>query len=93
MATRSITRLATTAVVTGIASLALAAPANAQNPKVEPPEMGGASLSLPNPGPVDNPFDYTALAGGALGGIVLAGAGVAAAAGLRRHRNNLAHPV
>jgi hypothetical protein len=90
MATRPIIRLASAAVVTGIASLALSGPATAAYPK--DPDLGGRiEVKTPAP-PVADSFDYTAVAGGALGGIALVGVGVAAAAGLRRH-NHLAHPV
>lgn len=92
MAIKSITRLAAAAVVTGIATLALSGPASAAFPKA--PDVGARVEPTSTPTTTtDDSFDYTALAEGALGGIVLAGAGVAAAAGLRRHNQHLAHPV
>jgi hypothetical protein len=91
MASRAVTRLASAAVVTGIATLALPGPAGAVYPKE--PDLGARVEVKTPPPPVSDSFDYTALAGGALGGIALAGVGVAAAAGLRRHQHHLAHPV
>jgi hypothetical protein len=87
MAKTSITRLASAAVVTGITTLAFATPASA----MQPPEPVGSA----DTGPVvteDNGIDWAPLGAGALGGIALAGAGVAAAAGLR-HRRHATSPV
>ncbi|HJR39326.1 MAG TPA: hypothetical protein VJ819_13175 [Nocardioidaceae bacterium] len=91
MATRSITRLASAAVVTGIATLAFAGPADAQYPKE--PDLG-ARVEVTGTGTptVDDGWELSQIASGALGGIALAGVGVAAAAGLRRH-SHAAHPV
>ena len=89
MARRSITRLAAGAVVTGIATLAIAAPASAVSPK-DP--VGGTVFNVPAT-PTDPGWAWYEIAGGAMGGIALAGAGVAAAAGLRRHSQHLAHPA
>ena len=89
MARRSITRLAAGAVVTGIATLAIAAPASAAFPK----DPTGGSVFPTSPTVVDEGWQWYEIAGGALGGIALAGGGVAAAAGLRRRNEPLAHPV
>lgn len=88
MTRNTITRFATTAVVTGFASLALAGPAAA----VEAPNPEGDVVSWPEPaaGPTtDDPWFEIAV--GALGGLALAGAGMAAAAGVR-HRQAV-HPA
>ena len=93
MATRSITRLASAAVVTGIAALALAGPASAEYAR-----DGGASggTGYTQQGPVittpDSGWELNQVATGLIAGAVLAGAGVAGAAGLRRHQQ-LAHPA
>jgi hypothetical protein len=89
MARRTITRLATGAVVTGIATLAIAAPASAVFPK-DP--IGGSVIPAPAP-TVNDGWTWYEVTGGALGGIALAGGGVAAAAGLRRRNQHLAHPA
>lgn len=91
MATRTITRLASAAVVTGIASLALAAPAGAQFPK-DPGVGGGIPTDTGGTLTTDEGWSATQLASGALGGLALAGVGIGAAAGLRRHRQT-AHPA
>ena len=91
MARRSITRLAAGAVVTGIATLAIAAPASAVFPK--DPFHGVQELTPGTSDPNPNGWAWYEVTGGALGGIALAGGGVAAAAGLRRRNEHLAHPV
>jgi hypothetical protein len=91
MATRPIIRLASAAVVTGIATLAFAGPADAVFPKE--PETGSRIEPVgPATPTVDDGWELSQIASGALGGIALAGVGVAAAAGLRRH-GHAAHPV
>lgn len=94
MAKKSITRLASAAVVTGIATLALAAPASAAFPK--DPAIGGDLSRIGDVAPVstnDSGWELVQVATGAVGGLALAGIGVAAAAGLRRHHDHLAHPA
>lgn len=92
MAARSFTTLGSAAVITGIATLAFAAPASAQYPK--DPDGARIEVTTQNPPPtIDDGWQFGQVASGALGGIVLAGVGVGAAAGLRRHNRHLAHPA
>ncbi len=82
MTRKSITRIASVGLATGFAGLALAVPAQAQ----EIPDGGGAVS--PTAVPTDSVSDETPwaeIALGALGGLALAGAGVAAAQAVR-HR-------
>ena len=91
MALRNTTRLASAAMVTGVASLALAAPAGAL---VEPGGPGGTSSGNPgitNPAPPGTSWELLPIAVGAAGGLALAGIGFAAATGVRRR--NVAHPA
>lgn len=80
----TLTRFATTALVAGFAGLAFAAPASAL--EAPDPEVGG--LVNPSGGSSTTSSDdpWMEIGIGALGGLVLAGAGVAAAAGIR-HRS------
>jgi hypothetical protein len=90
-----ITRVVTAALVTGLASLVLAGPADAL--LAHDPDVGGSvladnntGLSAPSkvPAPVtdDGGTPWTELGIGALGGLALAGAGTAAAIRIRgRH--------
>jgi hypothetical protein len=85
----SISRLVSAALVGGVASVALATPAAAMVDPAPPPNPGGQVLSE-----VGGAVDETAwleLGLGVLGGLALAGAGVAASASLR-HRM-AAHPA
>lgn len=93
MARTTITRLAAGAVVTGIATLALAAPASTAFPKDPDAMSGTAPGSTPPPVVSDSEWEWYEVATGALGGIALAGIGVGAAAGLRRHNHQVAHPA
>ena len=97
MAHPTIIRLTSAAVVTGIASLALAAPASAVHPKDPGAEVGSGSnvgrISYDDPPLASDGWEFWQVAAGASGGVVLAGMGVAAAAGLRRHQDHLAHPA
>ncbi|HYU86737.1 MAG TPA: hypothetical protein VEK80_18175 [Kribbellaceae bacterium] len=68
-----------------LAALTIATPANAQ----DQPERPDGPVVV-NPKPVDGGFELTSAAAGALGGITLAGAGLAIAAGLQRRRDNTA---
>ena len=95
MSTR-ITRVATTALVAGLASLALAGPADAL--MTHDPDLGGTVLADNNTGvpskqaPATSSDDgetpWTELGIGALGGLALAGAGTAAAMRVR-HRHTV----
>jgi hypothetical protein len=93
MARSTITRLASAGVITGITTLALAAPASAVN---DSGYGGGSSGSgtnvLPGAPAESSAWDLAPIATGALGGLVLAGAGFAAVATARRH-GHLAHPA
>jgi hypothetical protein len=82
MNSSSLTRLAASVLVTGVAGVAFAAPASAV--EAINPDTGNA-VHEPAPA-VDSGGDsnWTEIGLGALGGLVLAGAGVAAAAGVRR---------
>jgi hypothetical protein len=97
MAVRPVTRLASAAVVTGVATLAFAAPASAIKPIEPAPDResssagAGSVTPVPAPAPEGTSWDLLPVATGALGGVAVAGAAVAAAAGLRRH--NLARPA
>jgi hypothetical protein len=79
----SLTRLATTAIATGFAGLAFAAPASAF--EAPDPELG----NIVSPGPSTTSSEdsnWLEIGLGAAGGLVLAGAGIAAVAGVR-HRS------
>lgn len=94
MALSTITRIASAGVITGITTLALAAPASAVN---ESGYSGGSSGSdtntvLPGAPAESSAWDLAPIATGALGGLVLAGAGFAAVVTARRH-SNMAHPA
>jgi hypothetical protein len=85
---------ASAGVITGITTLALAAPASAVN---ESGYSGGSSGSgtntvLPGAPAESSAWDLAPIATGALGGLVLAGAGFAAVVTARRH-SNMAHPA
>lgn len=96
MSTR-LTRVAATALVSGLASLALAGPAQAL--LAHDPEVGGivradnnTGLTTPpkTPAPVasEDETPWMELGIGALGGLALAGAGMAAASRVR-HRQSV----
>lgn len=80
----TLTRLATSALVTGFASLALAGPASAV--EAPDPEVGGLVNPTPGTPAADSDGNWMEIGVGALAGLALAGAGVAAAAGVR-HRH------
>lgn len=86
MTRRSLHRLTTTALVTGFASLALAAPASAL--KAPDPEMGNAVSSGSSSTTPSGDDNWMEISLGALGGVVIAGAGIAAVTGVRQ-RNAL----
>jgi hypothetical protein len=77
-------RLATTALVTGFASLALAAPASAL--EAPDPEVGNAVSGTSTATTTSEDGSWLEISLGALGGLAIAGAGIAAVAGVR-HRN------
>jgi hypothetical protein len=79
----SIKRMATTALVTGFASMALVAPASA----LEAPDPDAGNIVSPAPSTTStDDGNWMEISLGALGGLVIAGAGIAAVAGIR-HRN------
>ena len=84
MTRSSLHRLTTTALVTGFASLALAAPASAL--EAPDPETGNAVSSGTSTSTTSDDGNWMEISLGALGGLVIAGAGIAAVAGVR-HRN------
>jgi hypothetical protein len=83
MTRSTLTRLSTTALVTGFASLAFAAPAGAL--EAPDPEAGNIVSPAPSSTSTDD-GNWMEISLGALGGLVIAGAGIAAVAGVR-HRN------
>jgi hypothetical protein len=84
------TRIAMATVATGFATIAFAAPANA-NMALDP-EVGNVVQVETTPGtPAEPGTDWGQLAVAAAAGVALAGAGAAAVAGTRRR--HLAHPV
>lgn len=92
MNTRTLTSLASAALVTGVTTLALAAPASAM--RVNDPYPGGGDSSTVSPGqPEDDGWQFSQVATGAAGGLAVAGAGAAAAVGLRRHTKRAVHPA
>jgi hypothetical protein len=91
MTFRTVTRLASAAVVGSVASLALATPAGAL---VEPGGPGGTSSgSTGIPTSADTSWELLPIAIGAAGGLALAGIGFAAATGVRRRNDQMAHPA
>lgn len=83
MTRSTLTRLTTTAFVTGFASLAFAAPAGAL--EAPDPETGSTVSPAPTTTSTDD-GNWMEISLGALGGLAIAGAGIAAVAGVR-HRN------
>jgi hypothetical protein len=83
MSIRTIQRFAATAVVTGCASLALAAPASAMVDPAPPPNPGGRSLSDGSVVVVTDDSPWLEIGIGALAGLAIAGAGVAVASAAR----------
>ena len=83
MTRKTITRIASVGLVTGFASLAFAVPAEAR----DIPDGGGAVSPTYVPGPtVDESTPWMEIGIGALGGLALAGAGVAAAQSVRNRQ-------
>ena len=93
---KSVNRIAISATMGAVATLALATPASAEH-VTDPPagSAGSATTATQNPTITPSPSSGTEwqalpVATGALGGLALAGAGVAAAAGVRRRRSHVA---
>lgn len=83
MTRKTITRIASVGLVTGFAGLAFAVPAEAR----DIPDGGGAVSPTYVPGPtVDESTPWMEIGIGALGGLALAGAGVAAAQSVRNRQ-------
>jgi hypothetical protein len=78
----TVTRLGSAAVVTGIATLALASPASAVVADPQGGDLGSGSSSIT----VDAGTNWTAVTAGTAGGLAVVGAGVATALTVRRHR-------
>ena len=85
--TSSLTRIAAGTFVAGITTLGVAAPAQAQQPSN--PDGPGSLVTVSTD--TGGGWELAQLATGALGGIVIAGAGVAAAAGLRHRHAHATH--
>lgn len=86
----TIRRLASAALVTGVTSVALAAPASA---RVLPPYPDDGQVATDNGTQADPGWEFAQVATGAVGGIALVGAGAAATVLLRRHGRHTAHPA
>ena len=82
MNSSSLTRLAAGVLVTGVAGVAFAAPAGAVN--AINPDTGNAVQEQAPVADSGDDGNWAEIGLGALGGLVLAGAGVAAATGVRR---------
>jgi hypothetical protein len=93
MAFRTVSRLASAAVVGGVASLALAAPAGALVEPGGPGGTSGGSTGITTPAPAGTSWELLPIAVGAAGGLALAGIGFAAATGVRRRNEHMAHPA
>jgi hypothetical protein len=87
MALAKVTRIASAAVVGGVASLALATPATALS---DAGPGSGGGLVPPPPPPTDG-ISWEYIAVGAAGGLALAGIGFTVAS--RRREEHLAHPA
>lgn len=83
---RTVLRLTSTAVVTGVATLAVAAPAGAVLPK-DPPPQPACCADDGFTGDPGGTVNYGAIVGATLAGIGMAGAGIATVAGKRRQRS------
>jgi hypothetical protein len=86
MTRSAFTRMAGTTIALGIAALAFAVPASART--APDPDTGGLVIPAPTSQGVDSSSDgnWRELGLGAVGGLAIAGAGIAAASGLR-HRH------
>ena len=83
MTSRALYRVATTAVVTGVAGLALATPAAAMVDPAPNPNTNGTSLSGGG-GTATDDSQWAEIAAGVVAGVALAGVGIAAGAAVRR---------
>lgn len=89
---RNLVRLATTGAVATVAGIALAAPASAMILPGDPPYDAVYPSTDITPPPVPDPAtDYGQIALGAVGGAVLAGAGVATVVLVRRRSTGPVH--
>ena len=97
MSTSSLRRIASAAVVTSAATLTFAAPASALVQAKPDPGPGGprtqSVMGDPAPTSTGSSWDFLPVASGALGGVVVAGLGAAAAAGVRRRHQGTAFPA
>jgi hypothetical protein len=84
----TLSRLASAGVVTGVATIAFAAPASAMQP--DPPNYG---YNQDVGQTVDDGTNWALIGGEAAVGVAVLGAGAAAAIGLRRHHHHAPHPV
>jgi hypothetical protein len=83
MTPRTLYRISTTAVVTGVAGLALATPATAMVDPAPEPNGNGSSLSE-DAGTATDDSPWAEISIAVLGGLALAGAGIAGTAAIRR---------
>jgi hypothetical protein len=81
MIRQTLTRITASTFLAGVATLGVVAPANAQEPSH--PD-GPGTVQAPGPS-VDQGWEASQLAAGALGGILVAGGAIAIGAGIRRH--------
>ncbi len=93
MGTTTLRRLTAGALMSAMAGIAFATPASA----LEAPDPEGAGFYSSTAGGsgtslTDDGWELAQVATGALGGLLVAGMGVAAVAGLRRHQGG-AHPA
>lgn len=86
----TIRRLASTALVTGVTAVALAAPASA---RVLPPYPDDGVVGTDNGTQADQGWEFAQVATGAVGGIALVGTGVAATLLVRRRGRRTTHPA
>lgn len=102
MSRKSVNRIAISAVMGGVATLALATPATAAhvvNPNVGSGQSAPATTAQQNPTTIPpsqgtgTEWQALPVAAGAIGGVALAGAAAGAFAGVRRRRGHLAHPA
>jgi hypothetical protein len=84
MNTSTITRVASATLVTGVATLAFASPANAIRPD---PQGSASDVGVTTSVTTDDGTNWSGIAAGSAGGVAVVGVGIATAVTLRRHRH------